>query len=1067
MVKLSLRRIANLKLLRSLPSAWNNIALIMRDKSDLDTLSIDDLYNNLKVYEYEIKGQSSSSSNTQNVAFVSLDNSSGTNEIVNTPHSLDNKDLEQIDVDDLKEMDLKWQVAMLIMRVKRFIKKIGRKMYLNGKETVGFDRTKVECYNCHRRDKTGLGYDGQMNESNLNNIHVNESEMLANVFDSVFDSREAAVLTKSIQVSINAAKQSSHRATTSVSIARRVNTAAPRPNVNDALPTIYSYFKEHSQVRRPFNQKSAAKTNNFNEKVNTARVNNITTAGPKAVVSAAEGNRDNAINVLFTDTECVVLSPNFKLLDESQVLLKVPRNNNMYNFDLKNVVPLGGSKSSKDEVADDARKKSTKVLRKENGVQDPAKEGDKNSQEKDVRDQEEALRKQFEQEFKSLFGQREAANTNSTNMLNIVSSLVNAVSSSFTIVDPGGERAQRNEFKSMFGQDKDANDNSTYRMFTPVSAVGSSYVNLGGSIPVNAATLLNADLPTDPLMPDLEDTADLQDTGIFSGSYDDEVQGAVANFNNLELTIVMDVKSAFLYGIIEEEVYVCQPPGFEDPQFPDKVYKREKALYGLHQAPKAGYETLSAYLLENGFRRWIIDKTLFIKKDKGLQVMQRDDEIFINQDKYVANILKKFDFFSVKTASTPIETNKALLKDEEAEDVMFQVTPKVSHLHVVKRIFRYLKGQPKLGLWYPRDSPFDLEAFSDSDYARVSLDGKSTIGGCQFLGKRLISWQCKKQTVVANSRTKVEYVVAANCYGQVLWIQNQMLDYGFNFMNTKIYIDNESTIYHIVADLLTKAFDVSSDEFRVKTGSCKVNAARQDLVLLGEIEDGGWGLEGYREPSPSTTCDDLMDFVPLKPHDSPLSRGHTPESNEGRPNINELMAIYTQLSNKVLALEQSKTAQDLVIKKLQKKVKRLEKKQREKTLGMNLFKIGDFDDDFDDIDDIVDEAIENVEGDTVNNGGAVNTTTTVVSVASASVTTAGVSISTVESRTPPPTTTTAFEDEDLTIAQTLVKMRSEKAKEKRVAFRDVEKSARPTIILPTIDLKDKGKGILCKSLKSL
>ncbi|GKB77319.1 hypothetical protein Tco_0944214 [Tanacetum coccineum] len=93
----------------------------------------------------------------------------------------------------------------------------------------------------------------------------------------------------------------------------------------------------------------------------------------------------------------------------------------------------------------------------------------------------------------------------------------------------------------------------------------------------------------------------------------------------------------------------------------------------------------------------------------------------------------------------------------------FQVTPKVSHLHAVKRIFRYLKGQPKLGLWYPRDSPFDLEAFSDSDYAGASLDRKSTIGGCQFLGKRLISWQCKKQTIVANSTTEPEYVVAANC----------------------------------------------------------------------------------------------------------------------------------------------------------------------------------------------------------------------------------------------------------------------------------------------------------------
>nr|GEV47826.1 hypothetical protein [Tanacetum cinerariifolium] len=806
---------------------------------------------NLKfmVYESEIKTQSSSSSNSHNVAFVFSDNTSSTTETINIAHSvsaasfkdqastgsyaddvmfsffshqsnalqLDNEDLEQIDTNDLKEMDLKWQVAMLTMRVKRrghftrectaprnlenrnrdtptrnapvdtsttnalrevlnksnleiigcqmgleslearivvhekseavyeedivfleydiqvkdiSIKDLKNqlenalkeeddlKLKLEKFETFSKNLTKLINSQISAIDKTGLGYDGQMNKSDLNDIHVNKSEVLNNVGDShesdgddnqvndrfkkgegyhavpppytgnymppradlsfvgldnfVFKSKNTtveneikaekpkkfsqsprgnkrnwnglmtqklrdgfefknkacfvcgsinhlikdcdfyenkmvlnnkgkitgpkeiravwdntarvnhqnklihqhpkrnfipvAVLTDSGQVPVNAAKQSSHRAAISVSAVRRVNTAASRPNVNDALPTTYSYFKAHSPVRRPFIQKSAAKTNNFNEKINIAKDNNVTTTGPKAVVSAAE---------------C--------------------------------------PKSSEDEVADDARKKSTKVPRKENGVQDPAKEG----------------------------------------------------------------------------QDKDANGN---RIFTPVSAAGSTYVNLGGSFPVNAATLPNIDLPTDLLMPDLEDT----------------------------------------------EVYVCQPPGFEDPHFLNKFYKVEKALYGPHQAPRAWYETLSTYLLENRFRRGIIDKTLFIKKGK------------------------------VKTASTPIETNKALLKDEEAVDVVvhlyrsmigslmyltssrpdimfavcscarFHVTPKVSHLHAVNRIFRYLK---------------------DSDYAGASLDRKSTIGGCQFLRKRLISWQCKKQTVVANSTTKAEYVAATNSYG--------------------------------------------------------------------------------------------------------------------------------------------------------------------------------------------------------------------------------------------------------------------------------------------------------------
>nr|GEW77676.1 uncharacterized mitochondrial protein AtMg00810-like [Tanacetum cinerariifolium] len=108
----------------------------------------------------------------------------------------------------------------------------------------------------------------------------------------------------------------------------------------------------------------------------------------------------------------------------------------------------------------------------------------------------------------------------------------------------------------------------------------------------------------------------------------------------------------------------------------------------------------------------------------------------------------------------------------------YNQTPKECHLHAVKRIFRYLKGLPKLGLWYPKESPFDLVAYSDSDYGGATQDRKSTTGGCQFLGRRLISWQCKKHTIVATSTTKAEYVAAASGCGQVLWIQNQILDYG-------------------------------------------------------------------------------------------------------------------------------------------------------------------------------------------------------------------------------------------------------------------------------------------------
>nr|GEZ68890.1 putative ribonuclease H-like domain-containing protein [Tanacetum cinerariifolium] len=227
----------------------------------------------------------------------------------------------------------------------------------------------------------------------------------------------------------------------------------------------------------------------------------------------------------------------------------------------------------------------------------------------------------------------------------------------------------------------------------------------------------------------------------------------------------MDVKSAFLYGTIEEEVYVCQPLWFEDPDHPDKVCKVVKALYGLHQAPRAWYKTLATYLLENGFQRGTIDQTLFIKKHKGhimLVQIYIDDIIFgatirdlcrsfekLMKDKFQMSSIGELTFFLGKSASLSIDTEKPLLKDPD-----------------VKRIFRYLKGKLHLGLWYPKDSPFDLVAYSDSDYAGASLDRKSTTGGCQFLGCRLISLQCKKQTVVATSSTEAEYVDAASCYAQ-------------------------------------------------------------------------------------------------------------------------------------------------------------------------------------------------------------------------------------------------------------------------------------------------------------
>ncbi|GJU26472.1 putative ribonuclease H-like domain-containing protein [Tanacetum coccineum] len=674
---------------------------------------------------------------------------------------------------------------------------------------------------------------------------------------------------------------------------------------------------------------------------------------------------------------------------------------------------------------------------------------------------------------------------------------------------------------------------------------------------------------------------------------------AYASFKDF-VVYQMDVKSAFLYGKIEEEVYVCQPPGFEDPEFPDRVYKVEKALYGLHQAPRAWYETLSTYLLDNGFQRDDIifgstKKSLCTEFEKlmhkkfqmssmgeltfflGLQVTQKDDGIFISQDKYVDEILKKFGFSTVKTASTPMETSKSLMKDENAEDVdvhlyrsmigslmyltssrpdimfavcacaRFQVTPKVSHLHAVKRIFRYLKGQPKLGLWYPKDSPFDLEAYTDSDYVGASLDRKSTQELLFiFLGSRFDFMEMpKKQNVknlVFHSKTKhieIRHHFIRDSYEKRL------------IQVIKIHTD------HNVADLLTKAFDIDDWEnrlemLRMKLGlklccQAKVNTVR--LLTTARLALKLQLLRVFLVYKRNTSLienadfDEIVDFLNANPiryaltvsptiyvsyieqfssntkikivnnerqirakvngktivisessvrrdlqfndedgsgprrqdtilgdrpaqtrferlskqsNDPPLSGVNTPGSGEDRLKIMELMEICTKLSDRVLALENVKTAQDLEITSLKKRVKKLEKKKKARTpqLKRRLFKVriessadkslGDQEDASKQGRNIAesdqDEEISFVQEDAETQGRYdqdIDVTTV-----SAPITTAGVSVSTAEPSTPP-TTTTVIEDEDLTIAQTLMKMRSEKSKEKAKERGSKEKLVEP------------------------
>jgi hypothetical protein len=328
----------------------------------------------------------------------------------------------------------------------------------------------------------------------------------------------------------------------------------------------------------------------------------------------------------------------------------------------------------------------------------------------------------------------------------------------------------------------------------------------------------------------------------------------------------MDVKNVFLNGPLHELVYVKQPPGFEDPQFPNHVYKVDKALYELKQAPRVWYDHLKEILLDRGFEVGQIDPTLFTKKVNGelfvcqlyvdniifgstnqafndafsklmtdrfemsmmgelrfflgFEIKQLREGTFINQAKYIQDMLKRFKMTDLNGVATPMQTKCHLELNPKGKDVdqkvyrsmigsllyrcasrpdivlsvgvcaRYQASPKESHLVAVKRIFRYLVHSPNFGLWYPKGSSFSLCGYTDSDWAGDKDDRKSTSGACQFLGRSLVCWSSKKHNCISLSTAEAEYVAAASACAQLLWMRQTLKEYGVNCDKVPLLCDN-------------------------------------------------------------------------------------------------------------------------------------------------------------------------------------------------------------------------------------------------------------------------------------
>nr|GEX62087.1 retrovirus-related Pol polyprotein from transposon TNT 1-94 [Tanacetum cinerariifolium] len=332
----------------------------------------------------------------------------------------------------------------------------------------------------------------------------------------------------------------------------------------------------------------------------------------------------------------------------------------------------------------------------------------------------------------------------------------------------------------------------------------------------------------------------------------------------------MDVKIAFLYGPLKEEVYMNQPDGFVDPYHPDQVYRLKKDLYGLKQAPRAWYDELSNFLVSKGLSKGSINPTLFITKHwgdillvqiyvdyiifgftnpnlskrfeklmhskfemsmmwelkffLGIQIHQSSRGIFINQAKYAQEILIKHGMTSCNSVGTSIATKHLdadlsgtpidqtryrsmvgalMYLTVSRPDIMhatcycarYQAKLTEKHLNAVKRIFQCLKDTIHMGLWYPKDTGFELTAFPYSDHAGCLDSHKSTSGGIQFLGgDKLVSWSSKKQDCTSMSSTEAEYVSLSACCAQVLWMRTQLTDYGWHFDKIPMYCDSKASI---------------------------------------------------------------------------------------------------------------------------------------------------------------------------------------------------------------------------------------------------------------------------------
>nr|GEV12283.1 reverse transcriptase domain-containing protein [Tanacetum cinerariifolium] len=645
---------ANRKFLRSLPSSWSQVSLIMRTKPGVDTLSFDDLYNSLRVFESYVKGSTGLSSSTQNVSFVSSDNTSSTNKVNNAfGFSTSSGHNSQKECSSSYTNDLMYS------------------FFVN--QSIG---PQLDYEDLEQGESCIL-----MPRNLLALTREKLSDLIATIHDTLLESADQKGI-KTVEGEMQEALDT-RQGTMERDLQNRMNIK------------LWSLLMEKDNSHQTLKGKGI---------VDSGYSRHMT--GNKAYL--VEYQDFNGGHVAFGGSK-------------GQITSKELKN--------RNIIKLCGSKGIKKEYSNARTSQQNRVAERKN------------------RTLIEAARTMLADSFLP-----------NTFWAKPVSTACYVLNRPITAKNKANKTAGPKETNNSAGAAR---------------AISTNYVNIA-STPVNVATTPLNSNQDDSQIPSLEDIYEVSKDEIF-------IIDPKKISQALKDEIWVDAMQEELLQFKIQKVWILVDLPFRKKAIGTKwVYRNKKGERGVIVRNKER-------LVAQGHRQ---EEEIDYDEDFAHAARIEAIRIFLAFASYMDSY--------VKTASTPIETNKPFVKDAEAADIDLHLyrsmIGSLMYMTASRPDIMYLKGQSKLGLWYPRESPFDLEAYSDSDYARANLDRKSTTGGCQFLGRRLNTWQCKNQTIIATSTTEAKYVAAANCHGQVLWIQNQMLDYGFNFMNTKIYIDNESTM---------------------------------------------------------------------------------------------------------------------------------------------------------------------------------------------------------------------------------------------------------------------------------